>query len=72
MKKGLLNFSSNISKSIKDSEIIFIAVGTPQSNDGSADIQYVESVAKTIAENLNDFKIICTKSTVPIGTGKKD
>ena len=71
MKKGLLNFSSNISKSIKNSEIIFIAVGTPQSYDGSADIQYVESVAKTIAENLNDFKIICTKSTVPIGTGKK-
>ena len=71
MNKGLLNFSSNISKSIKDSEIIFIAVGTPQSNDGSADIRYVESVAKTIAENLNDFKIICTKSTVPIGTGKK-
>ncbi len=71
MKKGLLNFSSNISKSIKNSEIIFIAVGTPQSNDGSADIQYVESVAKTIAENLNDFKIICTKSTVPVGTGNK-
>jgi len=71
MKKGLLNFSSNISKSIKNSEIIFIAVGTPQSNDGSADIRYVESVAKTISENLNDFKIICTKSTVPIGTGKK-
>ena len=71
MNKGLLNFSSNISKSIKNSEIIFIAVGTPQSNDGSADIRYVESVAKTIAENLNDFKIICTKSTVPIGTGKK-
>ena len=71
MKKGLLNFSSDVSKSIKDSEIVFIAVGTPQSNDGSADIRYVESVAKTIAENLNDFKIICTKSTVPIGTGKK-
>ena len=71
MNKGLLNFSLDISTSIKDSEIIFIAVGTPQSNDGSADIRYVESVAKTIAENLNDFKIICTKSTVPIGTGKK-
>ena len=71
MNKGLLNFSSNISRSIKDSEIIFIAVGTPQSDNGSADIRYVESVAKTIAENLNDFKIICTKSTVPIGTGKK-
>ena len=71
IKKGLLNFSSNISRSIKDSEIIFIAVGTPQSNDGSADIRYVESVAKTIAKNLNDFKIICTKSTVPIGSGKK-
>ena len=71
IKKGLLNFSSNISRSIRDSEIIFIAVGTPQSSDGSADKRYVESVAKTIAKNLNDFKIICTKSTVPVGTGKK-
>ena len=62
MNKGLLNFSSDVSKSIKDSEIIFIAVGTPLSNDGSADVRYVESVAKIIAENLNNFKIICTKA----------
>ena len=71
MKKGLLNFSSDVIKSIKDSEIIFIAVGTPQSQNGSANIEFVESVAETIANNLNNYKIICTKSTVPIGTGKK-
>tara|TARA_Y100000816_G_scaffold50844_1_gene32429 strand:+ start:1232 stop:2539 length:1308 start_codon:yes stop_codon:yes gene_type:complete len=71
MKKGLLNFSSDISGSIKDSEIVFIAVGTPQNHDGSANIEFVESVAETIADNLNNYKIICTKSTVPIGTGKK-
>ena len=71
MKKGLLNFSSDVSGSIKDSEIIFIAVGTPQNFDGSANVEFVESVAETIANNLNNYKIICTKSTVPIGTGKK-
>ena len=71
MKKGLLNFSSNVSESIKDSDIIFIAVGTPQNHDGSANIEFVKSVAETIAKNLNSYKIICTKSTVPIGTGKK-
>ena len=71
MEKGLLNFSYDISGSIKDSDIIFIAVGTPQNNDGSANIEFIESVAKVIAKNLNSYKIICTKSTVPIGTGKK-
>ena len=71
MRKGLLSFSSDISKSIKDSEIIFIAVGTPQNHDGSANTEFVESVAETIANNLNNYKIICTKSTVPIGTGNK-
>ena len=67
---GRLSFSSNIENSIKDSDIIFIAVGTPESNDGSADISAVKSVARLIAENLNDYKVICTKSTVPVGTGE--
>ena len=67
---GRLSFSSNIENSIKDSDIIFIAVGTPESNDGSADISAVKSVAILIAENLNDYKVICTKSTVPVGTGE--
>ena len=71
IQKGMLSFSSKISEKIKSAEIIFIAVGTPQSEDGSANLSYVESVANTIGKNLNNYKIICTKSTVPVGTGSK-
>jgi len=69
--KGRLHFSSDVSKAIQDSDVIFIAVGTPQGSNGEADLGAVEAVAKTIGENLNAYKIICTKSTVPIGTGKR-
>ena len=69
-KAGRLDFSSNISKSIKKSEVIFIAVGTPQGKNGDADLSAIKSVAKVIGENLNAYKVICTKSTVPVGTGK--
>ncbi|MFL2982978.1 MAG: UDP-glucose dehydrogenase family protein [Candidatus Neomarinimicrobiota bacterium] len=68
-KAGRLHFSTNIRKYIMDSEVIFIAVGTPQSEDGSVDLSAIESVAKVIGENLNGYKVICTKSTVPVGTG---
>ena len=71
VKNKRLFFSSDISSSIKKSEVIIIAVGTPQSETGRADMQYVNSVVKAIQENLNGYKIVCTKSTVPIGTGKK-
>ena len=71
IQKGMLSFSSKISEKIKSAEIIFIAVGTPQSEDGSANLSYVESVANTIGKNLNNYKIVCTKSTVPVGTGSK-
>ena len=67
--KKKLHFSNNISKAIKDSKIIFISVGTPQKKNGEADLTYVRSVANSIADNLNNYKIICTKSTVPVGTG---
>ncbi|MFL3014077.1 MAG: UDP-glucose dehydrogenase family protein [Candidatus Neomarinimicrobiota bacterium] len=66
-----LFFSLDIAASIKKSEVIIIAVGTPQSDHGDADMQYVDSVVNTIKENLNNYKVICTKSTVPIGSGKK-
>ena len=66
---GRLSFTSNIEKAIAQSDIIFIAVGTPQKEDGSADISAVESVAEIIGENINKYKVICTKSTVPVGTG---
>ena len=63
-------FTTDINKAIKSSDIIFIAVGTPPSKDGkSADLSNVFKVAKTISKNLNKYKIIITKSTVPLGTG---
>ena len=69
-KDRRLYFSSNIEGVIRDSKIIFIAVGTPQESDGRADLSSVNSVVNTIISNLNSYKIICTKSTVPVGTGK--
>ena len=65
-----LKFSSNIDSVIRQSRIIFIAVGTPQSEDGRADLSSIKSVVQTIINNLNSYKIICTKSTVPVGTGE--
>ena len=69
--KGRLHFSHDVPKSIQNADIIFVAVGTPQRSNGEANLSAIESVAKTIGENLNGYKIICTKSTVPIGTGKR-
>ena len=66
---GRLSFTYDIKKAIRDSEIIFIAVGTPEGKDGKSDITAVQSVAKVIGENINEYKVICTKSTVPVGTG---
>lgn len=69
-KAERLSFSIDVGKTIRDSEVIFIAVSTPQSENGEADISAVTAVAKTIGQNLNNRKVVCTKSTVPIGTGK--
>mgnify|MGYP001425573920 CR=1 FL=1 len=71
VKGGRLSFSSDIPLSIKKSEVIIIAVGTPQRSDGNADLQYINAVIDAINKNLNNYKVICTKSTVPIGTGKE-
>jgi len=69
--KDRLKFSSNINEAIKSADIIFIAVGTPQTEDGQVNLSAIEDVAKSIGENLNQYKVVCTKSTVPVGTGKK-
>ena len=67
-KSGRLEFSTNISQSIKKSDLIFIAVGTPEMKNGQADISAVKSVANTISNNLNKYKVICVKCTVPLET----
>lgn len=66
-----LEFSSDIDSAVKKSQVCFIAVGTPQGEDGSADLQYVFEVAKSIAKSMNGYKVIVNKSTVPVGTAQK-
>ncbi|MFC1677395.1 UDP-glucose dehydrogenase family protein [Planctomycetota bacterium] len=70
-KLGRLTFTTDLKQGIDNSTIIFLAVGTPSAVDGSADISAILSVAEQIADNLTDYRIIATKSTVPIGTHKK-
>ncbi len=69
VKRKNLIFSKDVESAIKSQDIIFICVGTPPLPDGSADLQQVEEVAKVIGNNLNNYKIIVNKSTVPIGSG---
>ncbi|MEK6628604.1 MAG: UDP-glucose/GDP-mannose dehydrogenase family protein [Bdellovibrionota bacterium] len=70
-KSGRIDFTTNAKDAINNTDIIFIAVGTPPFEDGSADLKYVLKVAETIAEHMNSYKLIVTKSTVPVGTYKK-
>jgi UDPglucose 6-dehydrogenase len=69
--KGRLQFSTNLSESIKGADVAFIAVGTPPGEDGSADLKYVLQVADTIGSCIDEYIIVVTKSTVPVGTAKK-
>lgn len=69
MEKGQLYFTTDIPAAIADAEVIYIAVGTPMGQNGKADLSYIESVAKTIGEHINGYKVIVNKSTVPVGTG---
>ena len=70
-RRGNLQFLSSLAQGVKKSEVIFIAVGTPPQKDGSADLSSVETVARTIAQNLNSYKLVVGKSTVPVQTGRK-
>ncbi|MBU6122889.1 UDP-glucose dehydrogenase family protein [Hymenobacter siberiensis] len=71
VEKGRLHFSTNLAEAIKDCDVAFIAVGTPPGEDGSADLKYVLAVAKGIGEHMNNYCVIVTKSTVPVGTAAK-
>lgn len=65
---GRLSFSTSLAQAIADADVIFIAVGTPPMEDGSADLQHVLAVAEQIGHHLTDFKVVVNKSTVPVGT----
>ena len=71
VKEGRLFFSTDVKSAIEKAEICFIAVGTPPGEDGSADLQYVLAVAKTIGETINNYTVVVDKSTVPVGTADK-
>ena len=71
LQAGRLSFTTDTASAIKDSLVIFLAVGTPPREDGSADLTYVDEAARAIAASMNDYKVIVTKSTVPVGTGAR-
>ncbi len=68
---GRLTFTSDVAAAVAHGTILFIAVGTPAAEDGSADLQHVMSVAHTIGEHMHDYKVVVNKSTVPVGTADK-
>lgn len=68
IKEGRLTFTTDLKKAVVESDLLFICVGTPSKRDGSVNLDYVYSVAKTIGQNLNSRKVIVDKSTVPVGT----
>jgi UDPglucose 6-dehydrogenase len=71
IKQGRLSFSTDLAGTVKANNVVFIAVGTPPQEDGSADLSYVETVSKEIAEAIEQYTVIVNKSTVPVGTGRK-
>jgi UDPglucose 6-dehydrogenase len=70
MKAGRIEFTTDMKYTTENSEVIFIAVGTPPALDGSADLHFVLEVAKSIGQYMNSYKVVVDKSTVPVGTGK--
>ena len=71
VREGRLSFSTSIEEGVKSSLVVFIAVGTPSHEDGSADLKAAEEVAKQIGRSMNGYKVIVIKSTVPVGTARR-
>jgi UDPglucose 6-dehydrogenase len=69
--EGRLTFTTDLGSAVRSSRVIFIAVGTPPGEDGSADLKHVLAVARAVGQNMNEPKIVVTKSTVPVGTAEK-
>jgi len=70
-RQGRLRFTTDVGEAVRESDVVFIAVGTPPDGDGCADLQQVLAVARTIGQNMNRSKIVITKSTVPVGTAER-
>jgi len=70
VRAGRLRFTTDLGPAIREAKAVFIAVGTPPLPDGRADLSFVRQVAESIGENLNGYKVVITKSTVPVGTGQ--
>jgi UDPglucose 6-dehydrogenase len=68
---GRLQFTTDVKSAVEQSLVIFLAVGTPPSEDGSADLSFIEGAARDVAVNMNGYKVVVTKSTVPVGTGER-
>ena len=66
-----MSFTDDLGEAVRNSDLIFIAVGTPSGEDGSADLSSVYEVAKEIGRSINGYKVVINKSTVPVGTGQK-
>ena len=69
-QSGRLRFTTDVKQAVEQALVIFLAVGTPPKSDGSPDLSFVEAAARSVAEHMNGYKVIVTKSTVPIGTGE--
>jgi len=70
VKAGRLHFTTDIKSAVESAKVVFLAVGTPPKEDGSPDMSFYRQAAKDVAEAMNGYKVLVTKSTVPIGTGK--
>ncbi len=70
LSEGRLAFTTDIKEGVRNALVVLIAVGTPPNHEGSTNLRYVEEVARSIGQTMNGYKVVVTKSTVPVGTGK--